>query len=216
MSKDLAEFAATKGISYFLIGFVDLFGVLRAKLVPAAAIEMMQRDGAAFAGFSTYLDLTPADADMAAIPDPASLTVLPWKPDVALVMADLVFAGAPLAQSPRHVLKQQVAAAKAMGYRFKSGVEAEFFVLQADGAAVADAQDRHAKACYDPAPLMRRLELIREIGDAMLELGWGLYQVDHEDANGQFEMNWAYDDALVTADRHVFFKFMVKQLAEQH
>src|SRR5262245_15009438 len=127
MSQDLAEFAAEKGISYFLIGFVDLFGVLRAKLVPAVAIAMMQRDGAAFAGFSTYLDLTPADADMATIPDPASLTILPWKPDVALVMADLQFAGTPLAQAPRQVLKQQIAAADAMGYRLKSGVEAEFF-----------------------------------------------------------------------------------------
>jgi glutamine synthetase type III len=216
MSHELAERAAQKAIAYFLIGFVDLFGVLRAKLVPAAAIGAMQRDGAAFAGFATHLDLTPADSDMFAIPDPASMIVLPWKQDVAWVMADIQFAGAPLAQSPRQILKAQIAAAKAMDYRLKSGVEAEFFLLNPDGGTIADAKDRQSKACYDPAPLLRQFELIRTIGDAMLELGWGPYQTDHEDANGQFEMNWTYDDALVTADRHVFFKFMVKQLAEQH
>lgn len=216
MPQDLAKHAAENGIAYFLIGFIDLFGTLRAKLVPAAAIAAMQRGGAAFAGFATYLDLTPADPDMLAIPDPQSLVVLPWKPDVAWIMADLVFKGGPLAQAPREVLKRQIAAAEALGYRLKTGVEAEFFVLHPDGSAIADADDRQAKPCYDPVPLMRRLDLIRAISDAMLTLGWQPYQVDHEDANGQFEMNWTFADALVTADRHVFFKFMVKQLAEQH
>ena len=63
---------------------------------------------------------------------------------------------------------------------------------------------------------MRRYDVITEICDAMLALGWSPYQNDHEDANGQFEMNWQYDDALVTADRHAFFKFMVKSIAEKH
>jgi len=216
MSRDLAQRAAEEGIAYFLISFVDLFGTMRAKLVPAAAIEAMQRDGAAFAGFATHLDLTPADPDIFAVPDPATLTVLPWQPDIGWVMADVIFEGAPLAQVPRQVLKRQIAAAATQGYRLKTGVEAEFFVISGDAATIADPADRQAKPCYDPAPLMRRLELIRAICDAMLALGWGPYQVDHEDANGQFEMNWTYDDTLVTADRHVFFKFMVRQLAERH
>jgi glutamine synthetase len=130
-------------------------------------------------------------------------------------MADLVLNGAPLAQAPRHVLKCQIAAAEAIGYRMMTGVEAEFFVLNRDGTAIADANDQQAKPCYDPTPLMRRLDLIRSASETMLALGWQPYQTDHEDANGQFEMNWTYADALVTADRHVFFKFMIKQLAEQ-
>jgi glutamine synthetase len=215
MSQDLAKSAADRGIRYFLISFVDLFGVLRAKLVPASAIGQMQCDGAAFAGFATHLDLTPADPDMFAIPDPASLIQMPWKPEIGWLAADLNLAGAPLEHTPRQVLKRQIADAEAKGYRMKTGVEAEFFVLRADGLAVADEADRQAKPCYDQAALLRRYELIRAISDAMLELGWAPYQSDHEDANGQFEMNWAYDDALVTADRHVFFKFMVKELAGQ-
>ena len=216
MSGDLAKQAADNGIRYFLISFVDLFGVLRAKLVPAAAIGQMQRDGAAFAGFATHLDLTPADPDMFAMPDPASLIQIPWKPEIGWLAADLHIDGKPLKHAPRHVLKRLRAAAEAKGYRLKTGVEAEFFVLRADGRAAADGGDRQAKPCYDQTALLKQYELIRAISDAMLELGWAPYQSDHEDANGQFEMNWTYDDALVTADRHVFFKFMVKELAGQH
>jgi glutamine synthetase len=213
---DLAKCAADQGIRQFLIGFVDLFGTLRAKLVPAAAIAQMQRDGAAFAGFATHLDLSPADPDMFALPDAASLIQLPWRPEIGWLAADLTLDGKPLAQAPRHVLKGRLAAAEAAGYRLKSGVEAEFFLLDPDGRAIGDDRDRQAKPCYDQTALLRHYELIREVSDAMLELGWGPYQSDHEDANGQFEMNWTYDDALVTADRHVFFKFMVKELARQH
>ena len=216
MSQDLAKAAADMGIRYFLVSFVDLFGVLRAKLVPAVAIGQMQRDGAAFAGFATYLDLTPADPDMFAMPDPTSLTQLPWKPEIGWLAADLHINGIPVEHAPRHVLKRQLAAAEAQGYRMKTGVEAEFFVLRPDGRTVADDADRQAKPCYDQTALLRHYELIRTISDAMLGLGWVPYQSDHEDANGQFEMNWTYDDALVTADRHVFFKFMVKELAQLH
>ncbi|MET0710667.1 MAG: type III glutamate--ammonia ligase, partial [Tardiphaga sp.] len=72
------------------------------------------------------------------------------------------------------------------------------------------------KPCYDQSALMRRYDVIGEISDCMQQLGWGPYQSDHEDANGQFEMNWGFDDALVTADRHVFFKYMAKAIAEKH
>jgi glutamine synthetase len=216
MSQDLSKEATDRGIRYFLISFVDLFGVLRAKLVPAAAIGQMQRDGAAFAGFATHLDLTPADPDMFAMPDPASLIRVPWKSEIGWLAADLHVNGEPVEHAPRHVLKRQLAAAEAAGYRLKTGVEAEFFVLRPDGRAVGDGEDRQAKACYDQTALLRHYELIRTISDAMLGLGWGPYQSDHEDANGQFEMNWTYDDALVTADRHAFFKFMVKELAREH
>ena len=180
MSHDLAKHAADSGIRYFLISFVDLFGVLRAKLVPAAAIGQMQRDGAAFAGFSTHLDLTPADPDMFAMPDPASLVQVPWKPEIGWLAADLHINGEPLAHAPRHVLARQVTAADAAGYRLKTGVEAEFFLLRPDGRAVGDGDDRQAKPCYDQTSLLHHYELIRAISDAMLGLGWGPYQSDHE------------------------------------
>jgi glutamine synthetase len=216
MATDLARIAKEKRIKYFLISYVDLFGALRAKLVPARAIGEMQKAGAGFAGFATWLDMSPADSDMFAVPDPDSLIQLPWKPEVGWLASDIVMDGKPVAHGPRHILKQQVAAAAAKGLRMKSGVECEFFLVTPDGRAVADTQDTHSKPCYDQGALMRRYDIITEICDAMIALGWEPYQNDHEDANGQFEMNWTYADALVTADRHVFFKYMVKAIAEKH
>ena len=216
MTSDLSEFAEKTGVKYFMISFTDLFGAQRAKLVPAAAIGAMQAEGAGFAGFATWLDLTPADPDLFAMPDAGSVVQLPWKPEVAWVPADLTMAGAPVAQAPRVVLKSLVAAAAEKGLRVKTGVEAEFFLLEAGGTAISGGFDTAEKPCYDQQALMRRYDVVAEICDHMLALGWSPYQNDHEDANGQFEMNWAFDDALTTADRHSFFKFMVKSVAETH
>ena len=216
MATDLAKVAKELKIKYFLINFVDLFGVPRAKLVPARAIGDMQRDGAGFAGFAAWLDMTPADPDMFAIPDPDSLIRLPWKPEVGWLAADLWMDGKEVEASPRIVLKRQVERARTMGYRMKTGVECEFFMIQRDGSAISDPHDIQEKPCYDQAALMRRYDVISEICDGMIELGWNPYQNDHEDANGQFEMNWEYADCLSTADRHAFFKFMVKSIAEKH
>jgi len=216
MSINLTNVAKERGIKYFLISFVDLFGVLRSKLVPARAIGDMQTDGAGFAGFAAWLDMTPADSDMFSIPDPESLIQLPWKPEVAWLAGDLVMDGRAVEASPRVALKRQLERAAKKGYRMKTGVECEYFLVSADGMSISDANDTQGKPCYDQSALMRRYDVISEICDCMIELGWGPYQNDHEDANGQFEMNWDYDDALLTADRHVFFKYMVKAIAEKH
>ncbi len=216
MAKDLAAVAKAKNIKYFLISFVDLLGQLRAKLVPARAIKGMQKDGAGFAGFAAWLDMTPAHPDMFAIPDPDSLIQLPWKPEVGWLASDLWMDGQPVEASPRVALKRQISAALKKGYRVKTGVECEFFLTNPAGDRLSDELDKEEKPCYDQSALMRRYDIITEICDAMLSLGWNPYQNDHEDANGQFEMNWDYDDCLMTADRHTFFKFMAKSIAEKH
>lgn len=217
MTQSLTDYAHEHNIRYFLISFTDLFGTQRAKLVPAAAIAEMAASGAGFAGFATWLDMTPADADLFAVPDRDSLFQLPWKPDVAWMPADLFTpAGEGIAQTPRMLLKRVLQQAQDLGYRVKTGVECEYFLLTPDGLDLADRRDRQEKPCYDQQALMRQFDVIAEICDAMLALGWGAYQNDHEDANGQFEMNWAYADALVTCDRHAFFKYMVKSIAENH
>ena len=210
----LATIAADKGIRYFLISFSDLRGVQRAKLVPAPSIDRIAAEGAGFAGFAAWLDMTPADPDVLAIADVKSIIQLPWKPEVAWLAGDLTMNGKPVEQSPRRVLARQIQRAAELGYTVRTGVECEFFVLSADASAVGDTADQQSKPCYDQLALMRRYDLISKICDSMLSLGWGPYQNDHEDANGQFEMNWTFDDALITADRHAFFKYMVKTLAE--
>ncbi len=212
----LGTTAKEKGIKYFLISFVDLFGTMRAKIVPATAIDSVAKSGAGFAGFATWFDMTPAHPDILVSPDPETVIQLPWKPEVAWVTGDLIMDGKPVAQNPRQVLKRVVAAAAADGVEMKTGVECEYFLIAPDGKSISDAADFQAKPCYDQQALMRRYEIIKEICDSMIALGWNPYQNDHEDANGQFEMNWDYDTALRTADKHAFFKFMVKSIAEKH
>ena len=216
MPKNLAQIAKQKKIKYFLISFVDLFGVLRSKLVPAQAIRGMQKDGAGFAGFATWLDMTPADSDMFGVPDPNSLIQLPWNKEVGWLASDLYMDGKPVKASPRIMLKEQIKKMTQKKLQMKSGVECEYFLISEDGSSIADKRDIQSKPCYDQSALMRRYNLIKEICDCMIEMGWAPYQNDHEDANGQFEMNWDFSDCLVTADRHTFFKFMVKTLAEKH
>ena len=216
MSKNLADVAKEKGIRYFLISFTDLFGVVRSKLVPSSAINGMQKDGAGFAGFAAHLDMTPADSDMFGLPDSEQLIQLPWKPEVGWLPSDIYLDGKIVEHGPRTVLKKVLADAESKGYRMKSGVECEYFILNPEGTAVSDPADLQPKPCYDQQALMRRYDMVAEICDHMQALGWGPYQNDHEDANGQFEMNWDYTDALTTADRHSFFKYMVKTVAENH
>ena len=216
MSKNLFRIAKEKKIKYFLISFVDLFGVLRSKLVPTRAIKEMQEVGAGFAGFAAWLDMSPADSDMFGIPDPDSLIQLPWNKEVGWLASDLWMDGKPVEASPRIMLKNQIKKLQKKGLTMKSGVECEYFLISQDGNSIADPRDTQSKPCYDQSALMRRYDLIKEICDCMIEMGWNPYQNDHEDANGQFEMNWDYDDCLITADRHTFFKFMVKTIAEKH
>ena len=212
----LATIAAERGIRYFLIAYTDLFGILRAKLVPARAIDGMAAEGAGFAGFATWFDMTPADPDVLAVPDPDSLIQLPWKPEVGWLAAAPHMGGTLVEQAPRNLLQRLVAKAAAQGLQLRTGVEPEFFFIQPDGQTIADPADQQVKPCYDQLTLMRRYDIIAEISDAMEALGWGPYQNDHEDANGQYEMNWNYAPALVTADRHAFFKYMVRSIAEKH
>ncbi len=145
----LKEIASERGIKYFLISFVDLFGVMRAKLVPATAIDDVAAAGAGFAGFAAWLDMTPADPDILVMPDPDSLMQLPWKREVAWITGDLYMGGKPVAQNPRQVLKKVAKEAASLGFEMKTGVECEYFLINADGTAISDPADRQSKPCYD-------------------------------------------------------------------
>jgi glutamine synthetase len=149
------------------------------------------------------------------VPELDTLIQLPWKPEVAWVTGDLIMGGEPVEQNPRQILKRVMATAD-RGSELKTGVECEYFLITPDGTGISDAADQQIKPCYDQQALMRRYDVVAEICDAMVTLGWKPYQNDHEDANGQFEMNWQYDNALRTADKHAFFKYMVKSIAEKH
>ena len=202
-----------------LVNYCDFRGTQRAKVVPAYAKETAASDGVGFAGFASWLDLTPADSDVIAIPDLQSEFVLPWRRDVSWAPSDLFMDGEPLSQCPRGLLRKVLGLFSEQGMTVKTGVEAEFFLLKKVGGPsieLFDGADDADKPCYSQTVLWSHLDFIAEVMDSLNALGWDCYQADHEDANGQFEINWRYDEALKTADKHSFFKLAVKSLAEEY
>jgi len=215
----LRQRAADDGIEFFFAMFVDMDGKPCAKMVPAAAIDLLLSGGAGFAGFAAGpMGQSPADPDMLAVPDPASYTRMPWRPNVAVLQCDPHVEGEPWPYSPRVILRRQLDALAERHLVYKTGVEAEYFLVERtpEGRIVqADALDTAAKPCYDAKALGRMFDHLSTVSRYMNELGWANYANDHEDANGQFEQNFEFADALTTADRVVFYRFMVHTLAHQ-
>jgi glutamine synthetase len=210
--------AAADGIEFFFAQFVDMHGKPSAKLVPAERLDMLFDDGAGFAGFAAGpIGQSPASPDIAAIPDPESYTPVPFKPGLARFACDITIDGAPYNFCPRTILKNATARAEKMGYRLKMGMELEFFLLkERDGKIVlADDLDTLEQPCYDMKGITRSYDFITQLSKNMNGLGWGNYANDHEDANGQFELNFEYDDALRTADKAIFFRYMVHAMAQE-
>jgi glutamine synthetase len=217
---EIRKIAERQGVEFFFAQFVDMYGRPSAKLVPAQNLVDLVNDGAGFAGFAAgKIGQMPSDPDIAAMPDLASFTLVPWQQNLARFACDITVEGEPWPYCPRTILRRQLARAKERGYDFKIGLELEYFLVQRndDGSIrIADSADTLDKPCYDMAGLTRRYDFLTTISRYCNEMGWGNYANDHEDANGQFEQNFTYDDALVSCDRAIFFRYMVHTLAEQH
>ncbi len=214
------QFIAENRIEFFLCSFVEMAGAPKAKLVPVTNLEEMAKEGAGFAGFAAgEIGQLPHDPDMANIPDFNSLTPVPWHNNLAWVPGNIHVEGQPWPYCPRTILQRQLARAQEKGYTFNVGVEAEFMLLkrtEQGGYAPWDDLDTLPKPCYDLRALHRNLDVMTTLVKYVQSLGWNPYAVDHEDATCQFELNWDYADALTTADRHTFYKWMVKTVAEAH
>jgi glutamine synthetase len=216
---DVRRIIRDRKIEFLFAQFVDMHGKPSAKLVPAHHIDDLLTDGAGFAGFAAGdIGQGPHDPDMIAMPDPKTLTILPWQPNVARFACDVTVEGEPWPYCPRTILRNQLARAKALGFELKMGAELEYFLVRRreDGTIeVADQLDTLELPCYDMRALTRNLDFVSEISKAVTGLGWDNYATDHEDANGQFEQNFQFDDALITCDRAVFYRYMVESLAQQ-
>ena len=208
-----------RDIQFLFAQFVDMHGKPNAKLVPAAHLDDLLTEGAGFAGFAAgAIGQQPNDPDMLAIPDIASFTPLPWKPEVARFACDVQVEGEEWLYCPRTILRRQLARAEELGYEFRIGAELEYFLVRRndDGTIeVADPLDNLEQPCYDMRALTRNLDFVSTISKNITGLGWDNYATDHEDANGQFEQNFQFADALTTCDRAIFFRYMVEALAQE-
>jgi len=220
MTRDeLRRKAESDGIEFFFAMFVDMHGKPCAKLVPADSFDLMMDGGAGFAGFAAGpMGQTPADPDMIAIPDPDSYVQVPWQPETAVLMCDIAVDGELWPFTPRVILKRALAGLAERGLTYNVGFEAEYFLVRRDGSGgivVADELDSAPAPCYDVKALTRMYPHLAQVSRYMNQLGWTNYANDHEDANGQFEQNFRYADALTSADRLIFFRFMVHTLAQR-
>jgi len=204
---------------FVLAQFVDIHGAAKAKAVPAEHLRMVLEEGAGFAAFAIWgMGMGPEGADYMAVGDPATLAPMPWLPGYARIACDGHVKGAPYALCSRVALKRRLAALADEGLTLYTGMEPEFMLLARDaGGALrpADATDTLEKPCYDYKGLARSAAYLERLVDAVRPAGLDVYQIDHEDANGQFEVNFTYADALTTADRMVFFKMAASEIARQ-
>jgi glutamine synthetase len=219
-STDLASLARDSDTKFILALFVDLRGKPCAKLVPVEAIDQLATEGVGFAGYAVgAMGQEPKDPDLVAIPDPASFTPIPFiKEGLALVHCDPHVEGKPWPYAPRVILKSLIAQAADAGFEPWVGAEVEYFLLtrNPDGSlATADADDTATQPCYDARGVTRMYDHLTAVSDAMNALGWGNYANDHEDGAGQFEQNFAYADALTTADRVISARYLISVLAEK-
>ena len=218
----IRERMAKDGIEFLLAQFVDIHGTAKVKMTPATCLDDMMDVGAGFAGAAVWgVGQGPHSHDMMARIDPDSYTPLPWMPNTARFASDLFVDDESYPYCPRTNLKRVLGQARKKGYVFNVGMEPEHFLVtrREDGSIAPwdpDNADSLAKPCYDFRSMAPAMAYLQELTVALNQLGWDVYQTDHEDANGQFEINFAYQDALTTADRVTFFKMATSQIAKKY
>src|SRR5215218_2874462 len=206
---EVKRYIEENDIEFLFAQFVDMHGKPNAKLVPARLFDGLMEDGAGFAGFAAgAIGQFPHDPDVAAMPDVRSFTPLPWKPGVARLACDVHVEGEEWPYCPRTILRRQLDRAPELEY---------FLVREKENGEIelADRLDRLEQPCYDMRGLTRNLDFVSQVARNITDLGWNNYATDHEDANGQFEQNFDFADALTTADRAIFFRYMVEAMAQE-
>jgi glutamine synthetase len=212
-------FLKQAGVRFVLAQFVDVHGVAKSKAVPVQHLDDLLTDGAGFAGAGAWgLGMSPHDAELMVVCDLDTLVITPWVPGYARMMGTGTVKGAPHPFDTRNVLKKQVARLSERGWTLNTGLEPEFILLrrdQDDKLAPFDGTDTLAKPAYDYRGLMRGRSFLERITESLLAVGIDVYQIDHEDANGQYEINFKYADALKTADQILFFKMAASEIAHE-
>ena len=217
--KAAQDHLAALGVGYVLAQFVDIHGVAKAKSVPVAHLNSVLTDGAGFAGFAIWgVGIEPHGPDFMAVGDLSTISLVPWQPGLARIVCEGHVDGAPWAFDSRVMLKRQIERLTAKGWTLYTGLEPEFSLLKRgiEGRIEpCDASDTLAKPCYDYKGLSRTRVFLEKLSNSLRAVGIDVYQIDHEDANGQFELNYTYTDCLTSCDHFVFFKMAASEIANE-
>jgi glutamine synthetase len=217
--KQIQQDLKSKGVKYCVGAYVDIHGIPKGKFVPIDHLLHMAHGSELYTGYALDgLGQAPHDDEIASVPDLDHIIQLPWQPEVAWMPADNTYKGEPYEINTRVALKKVLKQAADMGFGFNLGIECEVFVLnqREDGSLqVPNPNDKLTKPCYDVSCFMDQFSWLDKIATTINDLGWDLYSLDKEDANGQYEFDFAYSDALTMCDRYIFFRYMAKQYAKQ-
>jgi len=209
-----------RGVKYLLPTYSDMHGRSKSKMVPVGHLAKMMAGSELFTGAAVEgVPQDVNDEEVSSHPDPESCTILPWRPEIAWFASDLWCEGKLFEPCSRNILGRVVKEANGMGYGVHAGIEAEFCVLK-DGPGGTyvpmGARPNLEKPAYDVVRLLENMHWMDELISAMNQLGWGVYSFDHEDAIGQFEVDFNYFDVKTMADRMVFFRMMADEIARKH
>ncbi len=216
--QEAKHFLEQNDVRYVLAQFVNIHGVSKTKAVPVEHFESVVTDGAGFAAFAVGgLGLGPETPDYMAGGDRKTLTLVPWMPGYARIVCEGHMRGEPWHYDPRVVLKKQSERLKERGWTLYTGLEPEFFLLSQQNGSLgpADTTDDLEKPCYDYKGLARQRSFLERISESLSEVGLDVYQIDHEDANGQFEINFFHKDCVSSADNIVFFRMAAVEVARE-
>lgn len=217
MTKDIEKFISENDIKYILAQFVDIHGVAKTKSVPAHCLMDVVNSGAGFAGFAVWgLGMEPHGPDFMARGDLDSLSIVPWQPGYARIVCDGYVNGEPYPYDSRVVLKRQLKILADKGWTLNTGLEPEFSLFSRNsegGLSPVDESDVLDKPCYDYKGLSRSREFLETLVESLQKVDFDVYQIDHEDANGQFEINYTYGHALESADRFTFVRMAAGEIA---
>jgi glutamine synthetase len=208
-----------KGVKYCMGNYVDIHGIPKGKVVPLSHLHHMAHGSELYTGYALDgLGQAPNDDEIASVPDLDHIIQMPWQPEIAWMPADNTLYGEPYMLSTRVLLKSILKQAEAMGFGMNLGIEAEVFLLKKDENGklqIPDPDDKLKKACYDSRAFLSNFKWLDKMATSIDDLGWGLYSFDHEDANGQFEFDFNYADAITSCDRFTFLKMMAKEYAKE-
>jgi len=218
------------GVKYILSCWIDLLGIPKTKPIPISEFELLcAGKGPQFAVHSVSFvpELGPNDSDQIPVPDLDSLMICPWDKTCAWVFSDLWWEDKPYNLCPRQTLKRAVKNAEDAGYRAFCGIEPEFIAMRWENGQPVKAIDddplpgegvrpRRQAFGYDVEYSIDSMEFLGEMIDTLNELGWGLKDVVCEGAYSQFELDFTYTNVLQMADRLVFLRVLLKEIAKNH
>ena len=221
-ARETAQSLMEKGVEYCMPFYVDVHGIPKTKTVPVDHFDRMMRGSELFTGAALDgLGQGPHDDELAVIPDPDCVVQLPWRPNVAVIPGNLAYHERPYEMCSRSILAKQIERAAKLGLKFNLGIECETYIVRQDpsahnGIAPNDPRDTISKAAYDVSLTLINMDFLNDVVSSMNKLGWKVHSFDHEDANGQFEFDFAYSDVMTMADRFVIWRLMMKELARKY